>query len=122
MDLSNVYASLNTLGAVRPDSPRRARSASPSQRQEWRANNCCVRCGEKDHWVNSCPWAPYKAGAIVVPQLVPSTRNKGTFTVNSINNYNRFHRQHPEEEGNRHEVEDYEYSDYEGLVESLGSP
>jgi hypothetical protein len=35
-------------------------------------------------------------------------------TVNSIDNYNRFYRQHPEEEGNRHEVDDNEYSDYEG--------
>ena len=30
MDLSNIQASLNILGVVRPDSPRRARSASPS--------------------------------------------------------------------------------------------
>lgn len=119
MDLS-----VNTISAIRPESPEtraraHARSASPSQRQLWRTNNCCVRCGESDHWVNSCPLAPYKEGAIVSPQLVPSPRKTGAFTVNSINNYNRFHRQHPEEEANRYEIEDYEYSDHESDAGSL---
>jgi hypothetical protein len=112
MDMSSIQiGAVNT--ASRMPSPR-ARSASPSQRQQWRKDNRCVRCGEQDHWVDSCPWAPYKPGAIVAPQLIPSTRKKGKYTVNSIDNYNRFYRQHPAEEQDRHEIEDHEYSDFEG--------
>ncbi|EEH16252.2 hypothetical protein PABG_06339 [Paracoccidioides brasiliensis Pb03] len=41
------------------DSPPRAPSISSSQREKYRQEGCCVRCGSNDHWVENCHLRPH---------------------------------------------------------------
>jgi len=56
MDINSI--SLNAIDIV-PTAPQ-ARSVSPAQREQYRKQGQCVRCGSYDHWVGSCLLQPYK--------------------------------------------------------------
>jgi hypothetical protein len=53
MDINAI--SLHSIG-IAPQ----ARSVSPAQREQYRKEGRCVRCGSQDHWVGNCPLQPYK--------------------------------------------------------------
>lgn len=55
MDLNQIQ--LNTL-EVLPSSPR-APSISSVQREKYRQEGRCVRCGSSDHWVENCRFHPH---------------------------------------------------------------
>jgi hypothetical protein len=55
MDLTTIQ--LNAL--ERGPSPPRARSLSPAQRERFRLEGRCVRCGSYDHWVDDCSLRPH---------------------------------------------------------------
>ena len=59
-------------------SPQRARSTSPALRDQYRKASKCVRRGNKGHWVQNCPFDPYKA----------SSGKKVTIAAISDDNYN----------------------------------
>lgn len=66
MDLNVV--SLNAID-ISPSTPRsilkppRARSTSPAQRQEYKKQGNCLRCGSDNHWVQDCFFRPHSPGA-----------------------------------------------------------
>jgi hypothetical protein len=57
---------INTIDAASP--PQRARSISPTLRDQYRLQGRCVRCGSYDHWVNRCP-LQCAIGKVVVAAL-----------------------------------------------------
>jgi Retrotransposon gag protein len=51
---------INPLAIHAIDPAPRARSTSPVQREQYRREGLCVRCGASDHWVHSCSLQPYR--------------------------------------------------------------
>ena len=65
----------------RPNDSPRARSISPVQRQRYREQGKCVRCGSSDHWVKDCNLQAYsakpKSGRVVISALDDDSYDEG---------------------------------------------
>jgi len=84
----SVIDPVNTADAAKSSPsppPRRARSISPSRREQYWLEGRCVRCGSHNHWVSECSLSSYTSGRGKVIDTPEEDFSDGGSSVSSYN-------------------------------------